>query len=707
MCGGAIEVNRAPEPPNHRTTESSINFTKMKSKTLSTSILILSGIFALILLSQQAEAVNVPSSQIKTVEFFIMQDTTNRTGTVTINQNFNFTIPENFPVRRHAWIVIRGFSNGATYLQLDVTLNGTNQQTYSIDSLAVTQEFWIDYPFDFDIVNGNNGQYALSILLTSSTSLVRGISAKLVMTYEYDSTSARQLKTVRYFAFQNNTSVAAAGVATPTFSFNIPETGNINMRSAFIEATAIAPGATAGVYDAATMNMTWGPAVQISPVATVVGTMPFAILYNATSIQNNVTTGGSYKYNVSLKGSTITSLWAGQVVLTYEYDDSSTTQQKTVQFLINESANASIASATVNAWRFSIPISETGIAIQSAFIRLSGYYSDASYVDGRIRVDINSSNHIEAYIDGTTESSHFFMLYNASPALNGMSSGLGGAGANLNIKVTGDPVTVLAAELFLTYNYSTSLTNQTKTVEHYIEQDGAQRTGAINLMNDLGIPAPESGITLKSSYAKQHGVTSATAAHTVKAGFMQHEENFTIANSGETSLNYVLYNTSVIGALIYNITTGFNGMYNSYMADSSVASIQGATLITTYTYTIPSSCVLSLNETTINFTYIGSHQLTPNTTSDNISIKVSNTGTSSANVDLKGTAFAGPAELGVNNTSFAGGDSFDFAALTLNDQRIKTSLGGSSNFDAYLRATTPAAQTAGQYNQNITYTISC
>ena len=198
------------------------------------------------------------------------------------------------------------------------------------------------------------------------------------------------------------------------------------------------------------------------------------------------------------------------------------------------------------------------------------------------------------------------------------------------------------------------------------------------------------------------------AQHFMQTGFGAHHAEYTMQITGETALQYLLYNTSTPNAFLYNMTQGTNSAYTALYEDNESAAVQGATLLVTYNYTVPPGCIISVNTTTANFSSSGSGNLTPNITSDNVTIAVNNTGNFAATITIKGVDFAGPATLGVNNTTFAGGDNFNFQALTNNEQTHKTNQGGGgAGFDSYLRVAIPGAQAAGRYNQNITYTMSC
>jgi hypothetical protein len=517
---------------------------------------------------QFGKAVVVPNPAIKTVEFVIGQDTTQLASAAAKAYTFSFYIPESSPVKRYAWIEIRGVST-ATDNSIAVNVNGANVNTYSLDSAGETQQFIVRYPFYLSISQGNNGPYTLNVKATGAITSVE--SAKLVLTYEYDSTSTRQLRTVRYFVGQNGTAMAT-GVGVPfPFSVQIPESGTINIRSAFLEVEGVSNGAA---DNALAVDINGADAISAS-LDSSVATQAFTILYNATALYS-ITSSGTYSYTANVKGTgTITSVWGARAVVTYEYDSSASTQQRTVRYLV-ASDNTTVASAANKAYTFTVPIAESDITIKSAFVKVNGWITavDASAA----AVDIGDTNIKSHVIDINTEGGEFTILYNATQ-LYSMTGETTNGPYTLNVKITGPATTLEMAELYLTYNYPSSATTQMKTVEHGPFNDKAQRVAANGVDDLFFIITPESGVNSKSVYMESSSVTSATAAHTLTVGTEGTTRGYTQGNSGETTLDYILHNATND---IYSISQGLNGAFLGFKSDSAIASLMGGNVVTTY-----------------------------------------------------------------------------------------------------------------------------
>jgi len=521
----------------------------------------------------------ISNSNIKTVEFFIGQNTTALASAASNPFVFSFYLPETSVAKRYAWIEITGVTGGAD-ISIQVDVDNQNVNTYSVDSSGIAHTIVIRYPFHKDITTGTNGPYTLNIKATGSTMSLE--AAKLVLTYEYDSTSPRQLRTVRYFAAQNNATQAAAANYKSPFSVYFPESGKIDVRSAFIEFMGLS-GPTGTTTGTVVVNMSngasFGPQTTASlDVGAAAASNFFSVLYNASLIYS-VTSAGTQNYAVNMLSTTNpSSVWNAQAVMTYEYDSNSTQQQRTVRYFAGKD-NSSLAASAIRQHNFVVPIAESSATVRSAYFIVSGLVT----VDSDVFLNLSNWDKRGYDVDlgpATAEAGNFFILYNASNLYNGnMTGGITNGPFTLNAQVTGSATTTEMAELYLTYNYSTSDSTFMKTVEYGPYTDKAQRTAAAAFDDLFFIITPETNISTKSVYAISSALSTGTAAHTVTAGtegtIMGHAQG----NSGENTWDYVLFNGT---NGLYNLSKGLNGAFLALRSDSIIASETSGKTIATF-----------------------------------------------------------------------------------------------------------------------------
>jgi hypothetical protein len=136
------------------------------------------------------------------------------------------------------------------------------------------------------------------------------------------------------------------------------------------------------------------------------------------------------------------------------------------------------------------------------------------------------------------------------------------------------------AQLFLTYNYSTTSQIKTKTVEFGPFTDDTQRTANIDYDRSMFIITPEYNTSVKSVYMESSAVASSTGAtHTLFAGFGDDPRQFMKSTTGETTLSYLIRNAT---DTIYESSTGTNGAFQLFRQDSGVSSVTSGKVIATY-----------------------------------------------------------------------------------------------------------------------------
>lgn len=547
-------------------------------------------------------------SNIKTVEFFIHQ---NDTGLKPIRQNlevpFYFFIPENETMLRGGWIEIQGIAGGQIDTTIHVAVNdsadvsrrsgflGTKTGIYSLDSAGETQRFVIRHPFTRPLRNGLNGPFILNVSVMGTGAGAGGatislLNAKLILTYEYDLASPRQLKTVRYFVGQNDTATNRNHTVNMTFPIFIPESGPIRIHSSFLEIRGVSTGdlsATTGLNVSLNLSMVDNgfaighkPKPFFADINTTTATQAFLALYNASPVYN-ITFNSTTLYTVNLNATVNVSLWGAEAVVTYEYDNSSTNQLNTVRMFLN-GTNVSVASNVNSIHQFNIPIAEDAVNVTSAYIKISGFFTAVDANNIRISIGPNNpaapANRKNYTYKITTEGSDWMVLYNASSLYN-LSGGRSNGPYYLNVTSTGPATTALMAELVLTYNYTSNSVNRMKTVEYGPFQDALQRTAAVQFYHPFSLYAQETNISVKSAYLQSESVTSATAAHTLRVGFDFNDIVYTQGNTGETTFDYLLTNAS---SNVYNFSQGLEGPFWIGKSDSAIASLTSGKVISTF-----------------------------------------------------------------------------------------------------------------------------
>ncbi|MEM5777322.1 MAG: hypothetical protein QXJ06_02635, partial [Candidatus Aenigmatarchaeota archaeon] len=149
------------------------------------------------------------SREQKTVEYFIYQDMTQMAANTERSGTFTIYIPEKNPQIKSAYVEIKNVIYNAQIASGDTIKiwNGTDNTTLLTTNAgtAATGEQMIH------IIRANStqalsyinssGQYTLT-LYTRLSPIRQGESAKLLLTYEYDSDSPRQIKTIKFFVGQ-------------------------------------------------------------------------------------------------------------------------------------------------------------------------------------------------------------------------------------------------------------------------------------------------------------------------------------------------------------------------------------------------------------------------------------------------------------------------------------------------------------------------
>src|SRR3989338_4396594 len=539
---------------------------------------------------ESGRAVDLPNASIKTVEFFINQSSGEFFGEKRPQLiPFSFYIPEDDPVLRYAWVEIRGLYNQGPDMFVD-SGRGARFKYGMPDVAADSRPFLINYPFSEKLKKGVNGPFTLNFSMTGSTANnLNGLSAKLILTYEYNVSSPRQLKTARYFVGQNESVSVSRGETHMPFAIVVPESGDIRVHSAFLEFEGAYSNPTTVRNTTLTFGISTVPSaltpkinnlsIKLGNPGTDTARHSFYFLYNASRLYN-ITFNSTTQYTAFMDLSNV-SFMGARAVITYEFDNSSRNQQKTVRYLLLSHNKSNIAPANVTT-NFVVPIAEENIKVQSAYIQIRGINMSATPISVGVgggngkKFNSQSTN-----VEGTSEFTWFTLLYNATE-LYAMGGGVNGP-YQLNVSFGGY---LLMAELFVTYNYSSSERNQLKTIEFAPYWDVDSLNQPFSSGGDIEFFGyfPEFNSTVKSFYAESFAMTETESLHRVLLGGVVRHYAYLNTNTGD-GVAYLLQNASE--EMYVNATQGVNGPYLfAREFQNSAGGISMGKMIATYAHTV-------------------------------------------------------------------------------------------------------------------------
>ncbi len=294
--------------------------------------------------------------------------------------------------------------------------------------------------------------------------------------------AATRTKTVEYFALGSDNSIDAAhSNYSNAFDVYIPENG-IVIKDAYIEAHIVKEdtGAARIVKNIVGLNKSIIVAEESQSDREI---MRSIVIANASS-KNGGSNGASlfditgkpglHHYNISMSSDFSDNRnAAAKLVITYDYDDTSPIQLKTVKFFVNNT-QASIAAAATLRNDFNITLPEAQPNVTSAWFEVTGFADDqtaATYT-----FDLNGTNLPEGApaFGSLLEPTDFVFFINATANGNGLSLyTMNQSGANykwyLTAKPTGNQLAGFSAIAVVTYAYNNSATeNELRTLEYFV-----------------------------------------------------------------------------------------------------------------------------------------------------------------------------------------------------------------------------------------------
>jgi len=322
--------------------------------------------------------------------------------------------------------------------------------------------------------------------------------------------AATRIKTVEYnFGSRYSTSNLASGTAwtPPTITVHLPESGVV-IRNAYLELEALASVSTT-LSDLQIRFNTGGTASTLvfdgaGTYITQTGEL-FRVAAKAdATAQVTAWSNQTYSASVTLTGPS-SNMHALKLYVTYEYDDTSATQVKTVRFPAYYASNVTSAQSqltggSTTAFTYNAEIADSGVAVQQQWFEIRGQrQSNSSTADGNLRCRIGSdTTEPVLFFEGAgTVTYDFLYLTQAQTSVPGFAAN---TSQTLNIVSGGNAnITVLNGECVVTYTFNGNSATKTKTVAYFLGQSpGAAAAG--NILQDLFLL--EGNITLKRLYAR-------------------------------------------------------------------------------------------------------------------------------------------------------------------------------------------------------------
>src|SRR5659263_85814 len=449
--------------------------------------------------------------QIKTVVYYMGQ----RESSTDLASGTNFTtgpvsvyLPEQGVVVKQAWLELWQLSGTTTttdVTSLNMYLNGKGYSpitggTYQAEtgeSLITMARANVTPAFSAFI---NPTTFTAAVKTGTAASNAQALM--LYITYEYDSNSPTQLKTVIY-PLDTNTGSRSAG-STTAFNYNvsIPEDAT-TIRSSWFEIRGMIDSAStndATIKAKIEPNATFSTGVSLDMADNDI--YGFLYLFNTTSQFSDNT---RQTLSVQNLAQTVYAL-GGEVVVTYEYSNNAPVQLKTVKYFVGQKTAPGGTALLSDSTTVFLP--EQEVNVKSVWARVRSTYTTLSA----------GTQTIAGKIGGTPTISHAFTLdmnqkligdymiiYNMTEAASSMvNNTLVFVNNTFNNPAHGPPAT----ELYITYLYDPNSTNELKTVEYLAGQSQVQASARNDNFNIIN---PEKETIRRDAYIDYIVMSSATA----------------------------------------------------------------------------------------------------------------------------------------------------------------------------------------------------
>jgi len=301
----------------------------------------------------------------------------------------------------------------------------------------------------------------------------------------------------------------------------------------------------------------------------------------------NLASGVQFTAGVRMTGPT-SNMHSIKLFVTYEYDDQSPLQVKTVRFPLYSSYASGIAAFTTQqaagtrAMQYLVEIADTGYDLQQQWFEIHGFRQNAAS-DGTLYLNVNgSANEPSMNMDDGLGDSYGFRYLSNSTIVPGFSTG---TVQTVNLVVGVNAVNTLSGEVVLTYIANANSPVKTKSAKTFVGQGLLANTNAV-LSDPLYLR--EEGVTIKRAYARITGsYDSATAANMAVdssvGGSAMPQRTYAIVSVAAQISGYQFFHDMTAAAIA--------GWTNGASVDATIYAAGGATgahgmeMIVTYDYT--------------------------------------------------------------------------------------------------------------------------
>lgn len=325
-----------------------------------------------------------------------------------------------------------------------------------------------------------------------------------------------QIKTVEFFITQyaNATDITTGlGVNGLTYAdandvivnINLPETGVMTIRQAWIEWQTMSASNVATDWQMKFARCTAAPSCTTSSTRTantlfptvvsdpIVGGARGQVFIQHMDVTSQIVSGNNdYFFNARLTGDTRNSDSA-KIFITYEYDDTSTTQLKTRRYLVGCGAAQAAAGDTTN-YTVNPNILETGVTVVQHWVEMTGSVA----LDGNHNSVMNATAATAVHTTAFGGTSIIVKLLNSFATANinlttNNTIGLTNTTAAMNLK---------CAEWVVTYTYTGSSATQSNTAVYRAGQLSGSLPATQTTVGSPVVNLPENTPTFRSVYVR-------------------------------------------------------------------------------------------------------------------------------------------------------------------------------------------------------------
>lgn len=268
------------------------------------------------------------ADEIKTVQYFVGQETAETASGNTVNMAFTFFVGDTVTSTQNAVFEITGTSAASGSQVIDVsvddsTFSTSRVQRYTLDTTGRANEFKILYDATSYINIIIKGEYSYTLNVKATGEKVSLWSAKLLLTYRYTKYSSEGstsccIKTVKYFVGQDTGETASATQVNMAHTFFIGDNVSVE-QSVFYEINGVSASAASQVIDLSLSGGNGACAASYT-LDTTSQYNTFRILYDVTSCID-IPAGqsdNSRTLQVKATGASVF-IWSAELVVTYQF----------------------------------------------------------------------------------------------------------------------------------------------------------------------------------------------------------------------------------------------------------------------------------------------------------------------------------------------------------------------------------------------------